>query len=147
MSVHTRIFTAALLTGTMAVPAPGNSIDEAGVLRAERQFGAAVAANDARGIAHVTTEDWRIIDSDGHIIPRAAFLQIIASGTLQHTGLSNSAATVRIYGNAAIVTAHSKSAGMYAGSAFSTDEVSTDVWVRKNNHWRCVLTQLTTRKP
>jgi ketosteroid isomerase-like protein len=134
------------MAGAVAAPAPANSIDEAAVLQAEQLFGAAVAANDTHGIANVTAEDWQIIDSDGHIIPRAAFVQIIASGMLKHTSLSNSDETVRIYGNAAVVTARSKSAGTYAGSAFSTDEISTDVWVRKDKQWRCVLTQLTTRK-
>ena len=143
MSIRNRIFTVAALAGAVAAPALGNSIGAAAVLRAERQFSAAVAANDARAIASVTAEDWQIIDSDGHVIPRTAFLQVIASGTLKHTVLSSSAVTVRMYGNAAVVTAHSKSAGTYAGSAFSTDEVSTDVWVRKNNRWWCVLTQLT----
>jgi hypothetical protein len=116
-------------------------------LGAEKQYSAAVVANDTHGIASVTAVDWQIIDSDGHIIPRAAFLQIIASGTLKHTSLSESDLTVRTYGKAAVVTARSMSAGTYAGSVFSTDEISTDVWVRKNKHWLCVLTQLTTRKP
>ena len=147
MSVHIRILTAAFLAWTVAAPAARNALANAGVLRAERQFSAAVAANNTRAIASVTAEDWQIIDSDGHIIPRTAFLQVIANGTLKHTDLSSSAETVRMYGDAAIVTAHSQSAGSYAGSAFSTDEVSTDVWIRKNNRWRCVLTQLTTRKP
>ena len=147
MRIHRWLVITALLAGAVAAPAPGKSIDEAGVVSAEKQFSAAVAANDTHGIAMITAEDWQIIDSDGHIIPRAAFLQVIASGTLKHASLSNSDRAVRIYGNAAIVTARSKSAGMYAGSTFSTDEISTDVWVRKNNRWRCVLTQLTTRKP
>jgi hypothetical protein len=54
---------------------------------------------------------------------------------------------VRVYGGAAIVTAHAKSVGQFAGTAFSTDEVSTDVWVQTKDGWRCVLTQLTARKP
>ncbi len=147
MIVLIRVLSAALLAGTAAAPAPEKAFDEAGVLRAEGQLSAAVAANDTRGISNVTAEDWQIIDGDGQIIPRTAFLQVIAGGALKHTHLSNSAETIRMYENAAIVTAHSKSAGTYAGSAFSTDEISTDVWVRKNKRWLCVLTQLTTRKP
>ena len=140
------VFTAALLAGSAATPASAKSIDDAAVLRAEKQFSAAVATNDTYSIASVTAEDWQIIDSDGDIIPRTAFLQVIASGMLKHTSLSNSDETVRIYGNVAVVTAHSKSEGTYSGSAFATDEISTGVWVRKDNRWRCVLTQLTTRK-
>jgi ketosteroid isomerase-like protein len=147
MRIHGWLVTTALLASVTAAPAPGGSTDQAAVLSAEKQFSAAVAANDTHGIVSITAEDWQIIDSDGHIIPRAAFLQVIASGTLRHMSLSDFDRTVRTYGNAAVVTARSKSAGTYAGSPFSTDEISTDVWIRKNNRWRCVLTQLTTLKP
>lgn len=145
LAVRILVFTAALLIGAAAAP-QANSINQAAVLRAEKQFSAAVVANDTDSIARVTAKDWQIIDSDGHIIPRAAFLQVIASGMLKHTSLSNSDETVRTYGNVAVVTARSKSEGAYSGSTFSTDEISTDVWVRKGKRWRCVLTQLTTRK-
>ena len=147
LAVRILVFTAVLLVGATAAPAQAHSIDQAAVLRAEKQFSTAVMANDTHTIASVTAEDWQIIDSDGHIIPRAAFLQVIASGTLKHRSLSNSEETVRAYGNVAVVTARSKSEGTYGGSAFSTDEISTDVWVRKDKRWRCVVTQLTTRKP
>ena len=136
----------ALLAGAVATAAPTYSMDEAAVLHAEKEFSAAVAANDTRGIANLTAEDWQIIDSDGHIIPRNTFLRVIASGMLKHTSLSNSDETIRAYGNAAVVTAHSRSEGTYAGNAFSTDEISTGVWIRKDKRWRCVMTQLTTRK-
>ena len=139
------ILTAALVAA--APPASRVSADELAVLRAERHFGAAVATNNSSAISRVTAKDWQIIDGDGHIIPRGNFLQVIASGTLKHTNLSSSDETVRVYGNAAIVTGHAKSAGTYAGAPFSTDEISTDFWVRTKSGWQCVLTQLTTRKP
>src|SRR5262245_28734990 len=109
MSVLIRIFTAALMLGMLGNPARAKTFDEASVLLAERQFSAAVATNDIRGIAGIAADDWHIIDSDGHIIPRAAFLQIIADGTLKHTHLSSSNQTVRLYGRTAVVTAYSKS--------------------------------------
>jgi ketosteroid isomerase-like protein len=138
---------AILAAAIVAAPASPNDGDKPDVLRAEREFGAAVAANDVQAIIGLTADDWKIIDGDGHIIPRAAFLQVIESGALKHSELSSSDETVRVYGDAAIVTGHAKSAGTYAGSAFSTDEISTDFWVRTKRGWRCVLTQLTTRKP
>jgi ketosteroid isomerase-like protein len=137
---------AAALIAASPVSTPAHSA-EAAVSSAERQFSAAVAANDTRAIETITADDWRIIDADGHIIPRSAFLQVIASGALKHSSLSSSDETVRVYENAAIVTARAKSIGNYAGNAFSTDEISTDFWIQTKDGWRCVLTQLTTRKP
>jgi ketosteroid isomerase-like protein len=138
------IFAAALIGAAVPSPSPGA---EAAVLHAESEFGGAVAANDTGKIKKLTADDWQIIDGDGHIISRQTFLGVIGSGTLKHSALSSSDQTVRVYGDAAIVTGLAKSAGTYAGSAFSTDEVSTDFWIRTKNGWRCVLTQLTTLKP
>ncbi len=147
MRIHGWLVITALLASVTTAPAPARPTDQAAVSGAEKEFSAAVAANDTQRIASITAEDWKIIDSDGQIVSRAAFLKVIAGGTLKHTSLSDFDRTVRTYGDAAIVTARSKSVGTYAGSPFSTDEISTDVWIRKNNRWRCVLTQLTTRKP
>ena len=145
LSISIGIFAMAIVAA--APPASRTSADKAAVLHAERQFSAAVAANDTSAISRVTDKAWKIIDGDGHIIPRAAFLQVIASGTLQHSDLSNSNRTIRVYGNAAIVTGHARSMGTYSGTPFSTNEIATDFWVRTKSGWRCVLTQLTTRKP
>jgi ketosteroid isomerase-like protein len=147
MSIHGWFVTTAFLAVALVTPAPAKPTDEAAVVGAEKQFSSAVAANDTRAIADITSQDWQIIDSDGHIIPRATFLKVIAGGTLKHSSLSDSDQAVRIYGTTAVVTARSKSVGTYAGTPFSTDEISTDVWARTNNRWRCVATQLTTRKP
>ncbi|MEP7130375.1 MAG: nuclear transport factor 2 family protein [Sphingomicrobium sp.] len=145
MTMGFAIFAAVLFAAPP--PASRTSGNVAAVLRAERQFGAAVANNDTHAISRLTGDDWQIIDGDGHVIPRARFLQVIASGALKHSDLSSSDQTVRVYGNVAIVTGHAKSRGLYAGQDFSTDETATDVWIRTRSGWRCVLTQLTTRKP
>ncbi|HEV2746700.1 MAG TPA: nuclear transport factor 2 family protein [Allosphingosinicella sp.] len=138
---------AACLSPSPALSAtPAASASQTAVMRAAREFNSAVAANDTRGIERATADDWRLIDGDGRSIPRAAFLEVIASGKLRHSGLSTSGESVRVYGNAAIVTANAKSTGTYAGAAFATDEISTDIWIRTKNGWRCVLTQLTARK-
>ena len=135
-----------LLISIAAAPAAGQPAEEATVLSAEQQFGAAVAANDTKGISDITNGDWRIIDADGRIISRADFLKVIASGTLKHSALTSSETSARTYGDTAVVTARSQSKGTYAGAAFSTDEISTDVWVRRDGRWLCVLTQLTALK-
>ena len=108
MRFHGWLVAMALLTCVTTDPASGRSTDQTAVLRAAKQFGAAVAGNDTHAIASLTDEDWQIIDGDGHIISRAAFLRVIASDTLKHTSLSDFDQTVRTYGNAAVVTARSR---------------------------------------
>jgi hypothetical protein len=50
---------------------------------------------------------------------------------------------VRIYGNSAAVTALTTTTGKFTGQAFNTEERATDLWVKKNGRWMCVLSQLT----
>jgi ketosteroid isomerase-like protein len=50
---------------------------------------------------------------------------------------------IRVYGDSAVVSALTRSKGKFMGQEFSMRERSTDVFVRLEGHWRCVLTQLT----
>jgi len=55
---------------------------------------------------------------------------------------------VRIYGDAATVTALTTTEGKLMGQEFTTQERATDVFVKEDGRWRCVVSQLTrfTRK-
>jgi ketosteroid isomerase-like protein len=50
---------------------------------------------------------------------------------------------VRVYGSTAVVTARATSKGRFKGQPFSESERSTDVFVKQDGQWKCVLTQLT----
>ncbi|HEY6206086.1 MAG TPA: nuclear transport factor 2 family protein, partial [Chthoniobacterales bacterium] len=50
---------------------------------------------------------------------------------------------IRLYGNTAIVTALTRSKGKFMGQDFSSCERATDIFVKQDDRWRCVLTQLT----
>jgi ketosteroid isomerase-like protein len=50
---------------------------------------------------------------------------------------------VRVYGNSAVVTALTRTKGKFLGQEFTTHERSTDVFVKRDGRWQCVLSQLT----
>jgi len=50
---------------------------------------------------------------------------------------------VRIYGDAATVTALTNTKGKFMGQEFTTQEQATDVFVRQDGRWQCVVSQLT----
>jgi len=50
---------------------------------------------------------------------------------------------VRVYADAAVVTAITSTEGKFMGQEFSTQERATDVFVRRDGRWQCVLTHLT----
>jgi ketosteroid isomerase-like protein len=117
--------------------------EEDAVLRLEEEFSRAIIKNDAGAVERFLADDWIIIDPDGSIIDRARFLGVIESGVLTHEMMESENTRVRIYGNAAIVTALTTTKGKFSGQAFTTQERATDVFVKQNGRWLCALSQLT----
>jgi ketosteroid isomerase-like protein len=113
------------------------------VLKVEKDFTDAIAKNDPESIERFVTDDWIIISADGGIIEKERFLEVIKSGTLTHEMMQCDDMRVRIYGDSAVVSALTRSKGKFMGHEFITHERSTDIFVRRDGQWRCVLTQLT----
>ena len=135
----------ALLITAAAVPllAQTKSTGTQEILKLEDEFGRAMIKNDPEAIGRLLADDWIIIDPDGGIIDRARFLAVIRSGTLSHEVMDSRDVRVRIYGNSAAVTALTTTTGTFSGQEFKTEERATDLWVKKNGQWMCVLSQLT----
>ncbi len=120
------------------------ALDEDSVLQAlDEEWNAAIVKNDAEAIGRFMLEDWVIIGPNGNQIDRATFLAVTKSGDLVHESMDSDDWRVRVYGDSALVTSQVKTKGKYKGQAFATHERSTSVFVRKDGHWRCALTQLT----
>ena len=113
------------------------------ILRLEKEFSQAIVKNDAEAVGRFLADDWIIIDPDGGIIDRARFLGVIKSGVLIHEMMESDDTRVRIYGNAAIVTALVTTKGKFNGQAFTSRERATDVFVKQSGRWQCALSHLT----
>ena len=113
------------------------------VVKVEKGFTDAIARNDLKAIEGFVTDDWIIVNADGGTIERERFLEVIKSGALTHDMMQSDDMRVRVYGDSAVVTAVTRSKGKFMGQEFSTHERSTDVFVKVEGQWRCVLTQLT----
>jgi len=98
--------------------------------------------NDADAIGRYMAEDWTITGSDGNISDKASFLELVRSGLLTHDVMTSEDLKVRVYGDAAVVTARGVSGGQYQGRAFREVERSSNVFVKQHGEWRCVLTHL-----
>jgi ketosteroid isomerase-like protein len=113
------------------------------LVKVEEEFADAIVKNNPDAIRQFVADDWIIINADGGIIDRERFLEVIKSGTLTHDMMESGDMRVRIYGDSAVVSALTRSKGKFMGQEFTTHERSTDVFVRRDGQWRCVLTQLT----
>jgi ketosteroid isomerase-like protein len=113
------------------------------LLKLEKTFAEAIVKNDLEGIGRLVSDDWIIIDPNGEIVDRARFFEVIKSGALTHDTMESEDFRVHVYGDSAVVTAITSAKGKFLGQEFSTRERATDVFVKREGRWQCVLTHLT----
>ena len=113
------------------------------LLTLEKAFAEAIVRNDLEGIARLVTDDWIVIDPNGEIVDRVRFFEVIKSGVLTHDMMESEDFRVRVYGDSAVVTGLTRTKGKFMGQEFSTQERATDVFVKRDGRWQCVLTHLT----
>jgi ketosteroid isomerase-like protein len=135
--------TLTIVVGPSLEQLAGSSEMEEEILKLEREFGQAIIKNDPDAISRFLADDWIIVDPDGGIIDKSRFLGVIRSGALTHEVMDSNDVRVRIYGDAAAVTALTNTKGKFMGQEFATQERATDVFVRQNGGWQCVVSQLT----
>ena len=113
------------------------------LLKLEEAFADAIVKNDLEGIGRLVADDWIIIDPNGGIVDRTRFFEVIKSGALAHDIMASEDFRVRVYGDSAVVTGITRTEGKFMGQEFSTQERATDVFVKRDRRWQCVLTHLT----
>ena len=113
------------------------------LLKLERAFADAIIKNDLESVGRIVADDWIIVDPNGEIVDRTRFFEVIKSGALTHDIMESEDFRVRVYGESAVVTAITSTKGKFMGQEFSTRERATDVFVKRDGRWECVLTHLT----
>jgi ketosteroid isomerase-like protein len=107
-----------------------------------RDWDQAMVQNDAEAIGCYMADDWILVGADGSTSDKATFLGLIKSGALSHNVMESEDVTIRVYGDAAVVTARGVSGGTYRGRAFRDVERQSNMFIRQGSQWRCVLTHL-----
>lgn len=112
------------------------------VVEAARAWDRAMVTNDADAIGRYMADEWIIVGPDGSLNDKAAFLALVRSGALTHEVMESDDFLVRVYGDVAVLSARGVSGGLYEGMRFREVERSSNVFVRRNGAWCCVLTHL-----
>lgn len=73
---------------------------------------------------------------------RAPFLARISGGRLTHHTMTTDDTHVRVYGTTGILIATGVSAGHFDGHAFEEYERQSNVFVKRDGEWKCVLAHL-----
>lgn len=102
----------------------------------------AMVANDAVAIGQFMTSDWLIVSATG-VIKRDDFLALVAPGDLTHENFKGEITSIQIYGETAVITGRVKNNGAYKGQPFTSDEWTSDVFIKRDGQWKCVHSHIT----
>ncbi|HEV7628195.1 MAG TPA: nuclear transport factor 2 family protein, partial [Streptomyces sp.] len=106
-------------------------------------WAAAIVSDDAARIGAFMAEEWVIVSPSG-VSPRQDFLSVVESGELTHSAMDAvNRPRVRIYGDTAVLTARVTNTAHHGGRRFDADEWTTDVFVKRDGRWLCVLSHIT----
>ena len=112
---------------------------ETEILAASAAWDAALIDNDAGAVASFMADEWVFVSSSG-ITPKAALIEWIATGRLAHHAMEAvGPPRVVIHGDVVIVTALKASRGTWDGASYTADEWISEVFVRRDGRWTCVL--------
>ena len=104
----------------------------------EEQLAASWIAGDHTYHKRVLSEDWTVIDPTGNILTKADVLREAFSGERKIDKGKIDQINVRDFGDWAIVTGRTQMAGRYQGQKMEVTLRFTDVFVRRENEWKCV---------
>src|SRR5687768_153444 len=107
------------------------------------RWAAAMVSNDAGRIGSFMADDWVIVSERG-ISSKDHFLAFVESGQLTHSSFEMVGdARIRVYGDTAVLTARVTNTAHFGGEQFDADEWATDVFVKRDGGWLCVLSHIT----
>jgi len=142
-----RTFVSLLITLALAATIDGGQRSEnsreSELTALVKSFNAAIVNNDPSAIEQFIAPEWIIVDPDGGVMDRARFLEVIRSGALTHQSMDSEDMRIRFYGDTAVMTALTSTKGTFMDQAFTTTERATDVFVKRDRRWQCVITHLT----
>lgn len=82
--------------------------------------------------------------SDRGISTKEHFLSYVRSGALTHSSFEMvGEARIKIYGETAVLTGRIVNTAHFGGQTFEADEWTSDVFVKRDGRWLCVLSQIT----
>ncbi|MGW7431996.1 nuclear transport factor 2 family protein [Streptomyces sp. NPDC054861] len=120
---------------------------EARFIALAEEWAEAITSDDADRMGAFMADEWVIVSESG-IATKEQFLSFVSSGDLTHSAMDLiSPPRVRVYGDTAVFTGRVTNTAHYRGERHDADEWTTDVFVRRDGRWRCVLSHITPVAP
>jgi ketosteroid isomerase-like protein len=115
--------------------------DQKSVAALDTQYQSAVKKNDAPTMDRLLADDFILVTGSGKIYTKADLLDEARSGGVSYERQDDSAQTVRVWGDTAVITAKLVEKGTENGRPFDRTVWFSDTYVRAPNGWRYVFGQ------
>lgn len=130
-----------LLAAAMAITVPAahagdNARDEREILRVEAELCRAFERGDVATLREGLDERFTLTDSSGKVTDLAQNLAEVERREPFYESFRNHGQSIRLYGDAALVTGITSIKGRSGGQAFAADFQFTDTWVRVGGRWK-----------
>ena len=100
---------------------------------------AAAFRRDLDACERFLADEFTMVTSRGSLSDRATWLMNLRDNARRTEPPQFPGLSVRVYGDAALVTSRSLNPGAtFGGRAWSPENYITDVWVRRNGRWQVV---------
>jgi ketosteroid isomerase-like protein len=108
----------------------------------ERQLAATYKRGDCDGWAALLAPEWSVTHITGEVITRAQAIETCKSGAIRLESLESDELSVRVFGNAAVVTG--RTTASTGGASPATVRLRfTDVFIRQSGKWLVVASHAT----
>lgn len=108
-----------------------------------RQWMEAYTKGDTAFLDRHMSDDYVGTFPDGTVHDKRSEIEAVESGAIAITEMAPTEMTVRVYGNAAVITGQSAVKARVGGQDMSADLRFTDVWVEREGRWQAVASQVT----
>jgi ketosteroid isomerase-like protein len=137
------VVVAMAVNSTNARPADDGKI----VAGLDTEYQAAVKKNDATTMDRILSDDFVLVTGSGKTYTKADLLSEARSGRLVYEHQEDTAQTVRLWGDTAVVTAKLWVKGADSGKPFDHAVWFSDTYVRTPTGWRYVFGQSSLQCP
>lgn len=119
--------------------------DESGhILALETAWNHALEGKDTAALEMLLAKDMVVLDSDGALMRRAAFLAGIKPPDYQPGQVVNEKINVQMFGDTAVVSGVYREKKIENGKATTHRASFVDTWVKQNDTWKCVASTAVT---
>ena len=113
------------------------------VTRLNRRWMEAYVRRDTAFLEQYLADDYVSTFPDGTVLDKQGEIESLKSGDIALTEMTPSEMNVRMYDGAAVITGRSTIKANVKGEKVSGEYRFTDVWIKQDNRWLAVASQVT----